>query len=387
MRQTPTHDAAPVRRRLTRLLAACGIVAPLLVVGVTLTWNDSATGPASAAPRPAVRDAIEPAAKPRAETPLIEIAATGDIAMGSTPELPMDDARSLFAGVEHELRGDLVLGNLETALTDTDSSKCAPASSDCFSFRAPPAYAERLSGAGFTMLNLANNHSFDYGADGHVETIAALEEARLRHTGRPSEIAYQRAGPVRIAVLGFAPYPWAQNLLDLDAASRLVRRADAVADVVVVTMHAGAEGNAATQTPRTPELYRGEPRGDSRAFAHAVVDAGADLVVGHGPHVLRGLEWYRGRLVAHSLGNFASYRNFALAGASGVSGILQVSLDRHGRWRDGRLVAVQLVGDGTPELDASRAGVGAIRALSQSDFGVNAMRVATDGELSPPAAR
>ena len=146
-------------------------------------------------------------------------------------------------------------------------------------------------------------------------------------------------------------------------------------------------GTRQTHVPIGAELHLGENRGDTRAFAHAVVDAGADLVLGHGPHVLRGLEWYRGRLVAYSLGNFASYRNFALAGASGVSGILQVTLAADGSWRGGRLVPVRLVGHGTPELDPNGAGIAAIRTLSKSDFGARGMRVAESGELSPPAAR
>ncbi len=151
-------------------------------------------------------------------------------------------------------------------------------------------------------------------------------------------------------------------------------------------MHAGAEGNASTHVPFGVELHLGEQRGDTRAFAHAVVDAGADLVLGHGPHVLRGLEWYRGRLVAYSLGNFASYRNFALAGPSGVSGILRVSLGGDGSWRGGRLVPVRLVGDGTPELDRRDTAVDAIRALSETDFGGRAMQIEPDGALSPPAS-
>lgn len=318
---------------------------------------------------------------------VVEIAATGDIAFGNTPELPPDGARALFAGVAAELRGDLVLGNLETALADTGSSKCERGSASCFSFRAPPEYAERLGHAGFTMLNLANNHAFDFGDAGQAQTVEALGTAGLAHTGRPGEIAYQQVGPARLAVLGFAPYPWAQDLRDLDEARRLVRRAAAAADVVVVTMHAGAEGNAATHVPRGPELHLGERRGDTRAFAHAVVDAGADLVLGHGPHVLRGLEWYRGRLVAYSLGNFSAYRNFALTGPSGLSGILQVSLGSDGSWRSGRLVPVQLVGDGTPKLDDRGAAVAAVGALSEADFGTRAVRVAHDGVLSPPAAR
>lgn len=362
-------------------LAFAGVVA----LSLASVQTGPAPGGAAAAPVQAaspVAGSKRNVARPPTE---VTIAATGDITLGSTPELPPDGARSLFADVERELRGELVLGNLETALTDTGASKCGPGSTSCFSFRAPPSYAGQLQEAGFTMLNLANNHSFDYGSTGQGRTVDALDAARLRHTGRPGEIAYQQVGRVRLAVLGFAPYPWAQDLRDLDAAKRLVRQAAATADVVVVTMHMGAEGNAATHVPVGSEHYAGEQRGDSRAFAHAAVDAGADLVVGHGPHVLRGLEWYRGRLVAYSLGNFSSYRNLALSGASGISGILQVSLDGDGGWLEGRLVPVRLVGDGTPQLDRDGRAIEAIRALSEADFGAHAVRVDRDGALNPAA--
>jgi poly-gamma-glutamate capsule biosynthesis protein CapA/YwtB (metallophosphatase superfamily) len=367
-------------------VAGCGLLAPVVIVALTLSSGDSAAGRKEAKPVTAARKPAPSSRRTEPRTAVVEIAATGDIALGAAPELPPDDGRSLFAGVERELRGDLVLGNLETALTDTGSSKCARASTSCFSFRAPPGYARNLKAAGFTLLNLANNHSFDFGATGQAETVAALDAAKLRSTGRPGEIAYQQVGGTRIAVVGFAPYPWAQDLRDLADARRLVSGAAAAADVVVVTMHAGAEGNAATHVPVGAEIHLGENRGDTRAFAHAVVDAGADLVLGHGPHVLRGLEWYHGRLVGYSLGNFSAYRNFALAGASSVSGILQVSLSGDGGWRGGRLVPVRLVGHGTPELDPSGAGIAAIRTLSKRDFGVRGMRVAESGELSPPAA-
>ncbi|MCP9486128.1 MAG: CapA family protein [Gaiellaceae bacterium MAG52_C11] len=376
------HRAA----RGARLAGAGFFLALAAVVVLTLASSDSDAGSGAAAlPERAASRSVAPAGGAARRSAGVAIAATGDITLGSTPVLPPDGARALFADVERELRGDLVLGNLETALTDSGTSKCGPGSTSCFSFRAPPAYARRLEEAGFTMLNLANNHSFDFGAAGQTETVEALDTARLGHTGRPGEVAYEQGGTVRVAVLGFAPYPWAQSMLDLDAARRLVSRAAATADLVVVTVHAGAEGNAATRVPHGPEHYAGEARGDSRAFAHAVVDAGADLVVGHVPHVLRGIEWYRGRLVAYSLGNFSSYRNLALSGPSGIGGILQVSLGGDGAWRGGRLVPVRLVGDGTPLLDPLGAAVDAVHSLSHADFGPNAVRVADDGALGPPS--
>ena len=179
-------------------------------------------------------------------------------------------------------------------------------------------------------------------------------------------------------------YDWAQDLLDLDAARRLVRRAAKRADLVVVTMHAGAEGVRHAHVRPGQESFLGEARGDPVAFAHAVVRAGADLVVGHGPHVLRGIEWYRGRVIAYSLGNFASYRNFDVTGTGGVSAILRVTLRADGSWVGGELTPIRLAGTGTPGWDADEAALGLIRTLSREDFGRRAVRVSPDGGLRPP---
>jgi len=115
-----------------------------------------------------------------------------------------------------------------------------------------------------------------------------------------------------------------------------------------------------------------------------MVDAGADLVVGSGPHVLRGMEWYRGRLIAYSLGNFVGYHALATDGVSGVSGILQVTLGKDASWVAGDLVPVTLVGDGTPRPDPAEAAHGLVRTLSRQDFGKQGMSVSRTGVLRPP---
>lgn len=318
----------------------------------------------------------------RAPPGAVTVAVTGDIVMGSTPNLPPDGGAAFFKAVRPALAGDIVLGNLEGTLSNAGSSKCGPSSTNCYAFHTPPAYAARLDEAGFTVLNLANNHAYDYGPAGEAQTVSALDRHHLRHTGRPGEIAYQRVGKIRVALVGFAPYPWAQDLNDLAAAKRLVREAGRRADVVVVTMHAGAEGSDRMSTPRATEYYLGENRGNVRAFAHAVVDAGADLVAGHGPHVLRGMEWYRGRLIAYSLGNFAGYKVFALGGPLSVAGVLHVALRGDGSIAGGSLAPTRLTGDGTPALDPSGTALGLVRRFSRADFGKHAVSVSAAGKLS-----
>ena len=319
---------------------------------------------------------------PKIPAGVVAIVATGDIVMGSTPNLPSDGGRSFFSDVETDLAGDVVLGNLEGTLSTEGGSKCGKGSTNCFAFQTPPSYARWLQEAGFTVMNLANNHAYDFGAAGLRQTTDALAGVGLEWTGRPGQITVQKVGGIRIAVVGFAPYPWAQSLTDIAAAKKLVRKAARSADVVVVTMHAGAEGSDRQHVKRGTELFLGENRGDSMRFAHAVVDAGADLVVGSGPHVLRGMEWYKGRLIAYSLGNFAGYKVFSLGGPLSTSGILRVTLRGDGKFEAGRLVPTHLVGAGLPAIDPAEVAHGAVRTLSREDFGARAVKISRDGILS-----
>jgi poly-gamma-glutamate capsule biosynthesis protein CapA/YwtB (metallophosphatase superfamily) len=388
---TPSDRRRRDERRRTfrrRRLAAAGVLA---AAGIAVWAAVASTGggrDASAAAGAGATTGTSPApVPPPAPAPArarVRVDVVGDIVMGSPPYgLPPDGGASLFRPVRSMLTGDVVLGNLEGTLASGGSSKCSPGSSSCFAFRTPPSYARWLKRAGFTVMNMANNHAFDFGATGERETVDALDRAGLLHTGRPGEVARQPVGGVRVALLGFAPYPWANSLTDIPAAGRLIAKAARQADIVIVMIHAGAEGSDKTHVRPGPETFLGEPRGDSMAFARAAVDAGADLVVGSGPHVMRGMQFRRGRLIAYSMGNFAGYKVFSLRGNSSTSGVLQVTLGADGRFVSGRIVPTQLVGAGTPAPGGS--GIGLVASLSREDFGATGARVAADGTIQPPA--
>jgi hypothetical protein len=319
---------------------------------------------------------------PRQRSPSLSLTWVGDISLSTSYGLPPDPERSLFAGVKRHLAASTItIGNLEGTLGSGGGSKCAADKENCFAFQAPPNYARVLKRAGFDVMNLANNHAFDYGATGQGETLAALKRQRLGFTGRPGEMLIRRARGITVAVLGFAPYPWAAELRDIDGARQLVSRARRRADIVVVTMHAGAEGSDQTHTPSGTEVAFGENRGDTRGFAHAVVQAGADLVLGSGPHVVRGTERYKGRLIAYSLGNFLGYHTFSTGGTLSLSGILRVRLDASGRLLGGRWISVRLDGAGIPHVDGSKESARFVRSLSAQDFGRRAYPMNASGEL------
>jgi poly-gamma-glutamate capsule biosynthesis protein CapA/YwtB (metallophosphatase superfamily) len=190
---------------------------------------------------------------------------------------------------------------------------------------------------------------------------------------------------VRVAFVGFASYSWSGPLNDPGGVRDLVGRAKDRADLVVVAFHGGAEGSDAQHVPRGDETYLGEDRGDLRRFARTAIDAGADLVVGSGPHVIRGMEFYKGHLIAYSAGNFVGYGGvFGLAGPTAVSYILQVTLRSDGRFRSGRIVPTLLNGSGIAEHDSSGQAISLVRSLTADDFPSTGARIGESGAIRLP---
>jgi poly-gamma-glutamate capsule biosynthesis protein CapA/YwtB (metallophosphatase superfamily) len=345
--------------------------------------SSGATGPGGKADGGGAKDAAVKEGKGGAKSGAgVTFAAVGDTMLGDYPELPSDPG-SYLDPVKGQLKGDVVFGNLEGTLTDVpDSPKCGGApSGDCYAFRTPPSYAHYLAGAGFTVMNNANNHSYDFGQAGLEQTIAALHKAGIAQDGLPGEITVVEAGGEKVAFLGFAPYSTTASLLDLPAARALIRKATRRAQIVVVAIHAGAEGTDAQHVTGEEETYLGEDRGNAEEFAKMAVRAGADLVLGSGPHVLRAMEIYRGRLIAYSLGNFSGFHNFATEGVLGASAVLHVTLDPDGAFRSGRIASVRLVEAGQPVPDSSGEGARIIAQLSREDLGGAAVKIGSKGRI------
>jgi poly-gamma-glutamate capsule biosynthesis protein CapA/YwtB (metallophosphatase superfamily) len=316
------------------------------------------------------------AAGPVDPTPAIRIAAVGDIMMGTTfPEsiLPPEDGATLFRSVEPLLAGhDVVFGNLEGPLTDVERSpKCSKPRRDgrpCFAFRTPPRYAARLAEAGFTAVNVANNHSLDFGMEGLDNTLAVLDNAGIQPVGGERVAVFTVSGK-SVAVAGFSyslPTRYVHPLRDVEAAREIVAKLKGEYDLVVVSFHGGAEGAPAMRVADSEEEFLGERRGNVVRFARAVVDEGADLVLGHGPHVPRAIEVYRGKLIAYSLGNFAVYSMFNIKGPSGLGYVLQAELDPEtGDVVRFRTPSVALRHPGIPHPDPSGKAEALLRNMSE----------------------
>jgi poly-gamma-glutamate capsule biosynthesis protein CapA/YwtB (metallophosphatase superfamily) len=320
----------------------------------------------------------------------------GDVMLGSSfPDetgglLPPADGKDLLAEVAPLLgAADVTFANLEGPLVDAGpSEKCARSRPGrCYAFRVPTRYGRLLAEAGVDVVSLANNHVGDFGDAGRLSTRATLDALGIRYAGAPGEVARLEVRGTRVALVAFSTSPGTNDVRDLAEASRIVAEAAASADLVVVSFHGGGEGADRQHVPPGPEEFLGEDRGDLRAFARAVVDAGADLVLGHGPHVVRGMEVIRGRLVAYSLGNFATYGGFNLSGPNGLTLVLEARLAPDGTFLDGRIHAGRQERPGGPKLDPAGAVIPIVARLSAEDFGAGAVRVADDGTLSPPAER
>ena len=382
------------RRRWVARAGAIGALAAGVTAAVVVFAGDGDDPPARATMRaasaqPASTVVATPTPTPASTTPgarrRLSIAWAGDTTLGSYRGLPAGHGWQLLGPVAGSLRAaDLTAVNHEGTLATTGTSKCgAQPSPHCFAFRGPPENAGSLRRAGVDVANLANNHAFDFGAIGMGQTVHALERRRVGVTGRPGEILVKWVRGVRVAMLGFSTYPWSSPMNDPAAVHDLVRIAARRAPVVVAFFHAGAEGAGHEHTPPGREHYLGEDRGDVRAFARTAIAAGADLVLGSGPHVLRGIEVHKGRLVAYSLGNLAGYNTFSSRGTMAYSGVLRVTVDRDGRYVRGRFRSLLLDGNGIPGPDAQRRAAALVSKVGREDFGAAALVVDGKGRLRP----
>ncbi len=394
----PAEDAEPVRRPAKRrsgttLLLIIGIVVLLGGLGAlgaayALKGDDkpAAAASQSGAPLPAPAGKQSASASAPAGADSFTFSAVGDTVVAAAPNVPPNNAKGFFNDVQSALKADLQFANLEEAVTDdTGVRKCGSGSSDCHAFRAPPACAQVLKDAGFGIVSMANNHANDFGSTGLKNTKATLDALGIVYTGPPGLIATVTVKGIKVAMLGFSPYAWSNSLNDIPGAAALVKQATEQADVVIVTAHVGAEGSGQTHVKPGTEYFLGENRGDSIKFSHAVIDAGADLVVLQGPHVMRGMEFYQGKLIDYSMGNFAGYHALDTDGVLGISGVLQVTLGRDGSFKAAKLIPTSMVDPGYPRMDPKKRAIAQVRSLTKADFPKTGPGIADDGTITPPA--
>ena len=331
---------------------------------------------------------------PPVEPSTVTVCAGGDVMLGSNldsawaraarapgSEAVLPNPDTLLAPLRPLVAdADVVLVNVEGAIgMGAAPSKCQAGSSRCYAFRQNPdaaAALRRFANHAEVAGNVANNHAMDAGAAGFRETMEHLRQAGVHVVGGdtlPTLVPLSDGD--HLAVLGFSVFSAGPDARDLAGLRRHVARAAARHARVVVTLHAGAEGVGAQRTTDATERFAGEDRGNPVRIAHAALEAGADLVIGHGPHVLRAVELREDALVSYSLGNLLTYGPFSRVPPLDRGAILCAVLDPEGRVLHADLRATHQVQPGRAFPDPSQAAFGIIDSLSALDFPMTGARV------------
>ena len=320
----------------------------------------------------------------------IKIKAVGDVMLGSvTPKeiLPPDSGKEFVNSIGNLLsNADIVFGNLEGAIIndEMEPQKCSDRSRDagtCYEFGMPEYLAPVLKELGFNVLNQDNNHSEDFGEEGYRFTQQTLRELGIKFMPKQGYADFT-FGKVRVAVVAFGYSDYSNNISDLTNAERIISNLNKIYDLIIVSFHGGAEGKDAAHVKDSTEIFLGENRGNVYRFAHTAIDAGADMVIGHGPHVLRAMEIYKNKLIAYSLGNFLTYGNINISGISGLNVILEAEIDStNGDFIRGRLIPIEQIGFGVPVFDSSYAAIQNIKDLISEDIQHPIIIILKDGRI------
>jgi poly-gamma-glutamate capsule biosynthesis protein CapA/YwtB (metallophosphatase superfamily) len=305
----------------------------------------------------------------------VSIIGVGDIMMGTNfPELrylPGNDGRHLWSDVSDTLsQADVTFGNLEGVILDEggDQKECNNPKL-CYLFRTPESYLTNLTNAGFDVMSLANNHAGDFGNPGRTNTMASLDSIGIAYAGllETPYVTFKR-NKMRYGMAAFAPNKGTVSIHNIERAKSIVAHLDSICDVVIVSFHGGAEGSKYEQVTRKTETFYGENRGNVYEFSHTLIDAGADVVFGHGPHVTRAIDLYKERFIIYSLGNFCTYGRFNLRGVNGIAPIIKVYTNHEGKFLKGEVIPIRQFGAGGPKIDVNNAAIKKLQELTKKDF-------------------
>lgn len=305
----------------------------------------------------------------------VTIIGVGDIMMGTNyPNkgyLPPNDGKEILLPVKHLLLdADITFGNLEGGfLNEGGTPKGCKDPSKCYVFRMPEHYVNYLVDAGFDVMSIANNHVGDFGDAGRQKTTEVLKKAGIYYAGQTTcESATFEINNIKYGFVAFAPNTGTIDIRDISNAQRIVRKLDSISDIVIVSFHGGAEGAKHRNVSNKTEIFLDENRGNVVEFSHKVIDAGADIVFGHGPHITRAVELHKNRFIAYSLGNFCTYARFNLNGHNGVAPIIKVYTTKTGEFIKGQIFSIKQPGEGGPVLDNNNTALKEIKELTAIDF-------------------
>lgn len=316
---------------------------------------------------------------------------TGDVMMGTNfPKdyITPDRGKTLFKDCKDILRqADLSIVNLEGTCYDGTDGELRKMTNPktYYIFRMPGDHAQHLADAGVDAVNMANNHSFDFGMTGRRNTLKTMESVGIKVVGLRdmAEYAVLERNGVKFVYLGFAAScTKVLDMLDQAEVDKMIDKCKSLGDVLIVSFHGGAEGTDHLHVPMKTEIYVGENRGNVYEFAHHCIDKGADIVIGHGPHVPRALELYNGHLIAYSLGNFCAPYRMGTRGATGLAPLLQVTLNtQDGTFMKGQIYSYKQIQGVGPRSDSTNGAAELMRDLTQKDFPNTKLSINANGQI------
>lgn len=384
-----------MRRVCTRKTIGTMAVMAAVMIGCSATSNGS-EGKRSDEPiaEPnTTQDSVVPEKKKELK-PSVCLAFVGDVMMGTNfpteATVTKDRGKTLFRDCSQYLQdADLAIANLEGVLYSGNYGRPTKSLTGKYSymFRMPGDHVQNLVNAGIDAVGIANNHANDFDLEGRQKTMETLDSAGIKYSGQQglAEETYIERDGVKYGYLAFAASctrAKSLDMLDKEMMKRFVAKVRPQCDVLIVTFHGGAEGRTYTHVPRKTETFIGENRGNVYQFAHDCIDEGVDIVVGHGPHVPRGMELYKGHLIAYSLGNFCTPYRINLAGVSGYAPLLCANINpANGEFIDGNIYSyIQAEGVG-PRTDANHSVARLMKDLSKTDFPESKLDIQNDGTL------
>lgn len=322
-------------------------------------------------------------------TDTLNLTFVGDIMMGTNYPapgfMPPNNGTNLFAQVTNFLnKAHITFGNCEGTLFDaggTPKSCANPAV--CYAFRMPAKLGDNLKTAGFDLISVANNHLGDFGDEGRKQTMANLDKLGMKFSGQetcPTTII--EANNFKLGMVAVAPNNNCMKLNDYDKIKANIAALKKTCNLVMVSFHGGAEGRDKAHVPRKHEIFYGEDRGNVYEMAHMAIDAGADMVIGHGPHVTRAFDFYKGKFIAYSLGNFCTWDRISLGGISGIAPILNLSITGTGKLAKASIVPIRQIGKGIPIVDEFKQVTKQLQDLTKQDFPEAGITINDNGTLS-----
>lgn len=305
------------------------------------------------------------------ETTTITIKCVGDTMLGSiTPKCILPKDISVFNEISHYLKdADLIICNLEGVFIEKSyqPSKHKIEKKNAYIFGMPSNLVDILKILNINVVCMNNNHIMDYGQEGYNYTKQLLTNTGI-YCATKEEVAKIEIKNTKIAVVAFSFVESKFSILKINEAKKIISQLKQENNIVVVSFHGGAEGEEALHTKDETEYFLGENRGNVVKFARSMIDSGADLVFGHGPHVLRAAELYKGKLIAYSLGNFLTYGNFNISGKQKYGGILEVYLKNNGEFIKANFIPTIQKYPGIPVYDEKKSALKLINYLGKNDF-------------------